>query len=118
MYAIRSYYGDQGVEGCSRFLKRVWRIFHEFLDDIRTARPPEAGAPLARELAELRRRTHITIKRVTDDIQTRMQFNTAIAAIMELINQLYTLREGWDEQKKQPGATFAVREALDTTIIV
>ncbi len=109
-------WSDQGVEGCSRFLKRVWRIFHEFLDDIRTARPPEAGAPLARELAELRRRTHITIKRVTDDIQTRMQFNTAIAAIMELINQLYTLREGWDEQKKQPGATFAVREALDTTI--
>ncbi|UCD11760.1 MAG: leucine--tRNA ligase [Nitrospinaceae bacterium] len=109
-------WSDHGVEGCSRFLKRVWRIFNEFLDDIRAARPPEPGEPLARELAELRRRTHITIKRVTDDIQTRMQFNTAIAAIMELINQLYTLRDGWSELKNQSGAAGAVLEALETTI--
>jgi len=109
-------WSDQGVEGCFRFLKRVWRIFHEFLGDIQNAGTPDEGQPLSRELADLRRRTHITIKRVTDDIETRMQFNTAIAAIMELVNQLYTLRDGWQEIKTQPGATPAVREALDAAI--
>ena len=112
-------WSDKGIEGCSRFLKRVWRIFQEFLNEIKTAgAPPGADSPLLKEFKELRRVTHITIKRVTDDIQKRTQFNTAIAAIMELVNQLYSLRADWQELKvKEPQAVPVVRETLETLIL-
>ncbi len=87
-------WSDKGVEGCSRFLKRAWRIFHEFLDEVRSA-PEPSSAPsgeTAPEIRDLRRRSHIALKRVTEDIETRMQFNTAIAAIMEYVNSLYDFR--------------------------
>ena len=92
-------WSDQGVEGCFRFLKRVWRLFTESVDGIADAPPAakEAGQ-LSRELKELRRMTHVTIKRVTEDIETRMQFNTAIAAIMEFLNHFYAFKESWNSQ--------------------
>ena len=83
-------WSDQGVEGCFRFLKRVWRIFSEFVDVIKTASPPDENFSTSiNELKELRRITHVTIRRVTEDIEKRMQFNTASAAIMEWVNHLY-----------------------------
>jgi leucyl-tRNA synthetase len=56
---------------------------------------------------------------VTDDIQTRMQFNTAISAIMELVNHLYTFRDGWTSQESQSDeAKAVVRESFDTLILL
>ena len=113
-------WSDQGVEGCYRFLKRVWRIFHDFLDDIKYADTiHEDYETDSKELRELRRVTHVTIRRVTDDIQTRMQFNTAISAIMEFVNYLYTFRGSWDLTKDNTnGAIPLVRESFDTLILL
>ena len=113
-------WNNQGVEGCYRFLKRVWRIFDDFLDDIKCAGPiPEDCKTDSKELRELRRVTHVTIGRVTDDIQTRMQFNTAISAIMEFVNHLYAFRESWVLLKdNSDGARPLVRESFDTLILL
>ena len=113
-------WSNQGVEGCYRFLKRVWRIFDDFLDDIKCAGPiPEDYKTDSKELRELRRVTHVTIGRVTDDIQTRMQFNTAISAIMEFVNHLYAFRESWVLLKdNSDGARPLVRESFDTLILL
>jgi len=107
-------WSDQGVEGCSRFLKRVWRIFGEFAEEVKTvALPGESFTTSVPEIKALRRMTHITIRRVTDDIATRMQFNTAISAIMELVNHLFGFKEWWENNQDEV-ARGALREALET----
>ncbi len=113
-------WSSQGVEGCFRFLKRVWRIFDDFADEIKSTGSVAHGYEAdTKELRELRRITHVTIRRVTDDIQTRMQFNTAISAIMELVNHLYTFRDGWTSQESQSDeARAVVRESFDTLILL
>ena len=112
-------WSDQGVEGSSRFLNRVWRIFAEFVEEIKTAKlPGESFTTTVPEIKALRRMTHITIRRVTDDIETRMQFNTAIAAIMELVNHLFNFKDWWGNKNNQVDTTrMAVREALETLIL-
>ena len=112
-------WSDQGVEGCSRFLKRVWRIFGEFVEEIKTTQlPGESFATTVPEIKALRRITHITIRRVTDDIATRMQFNTAISAIMELVNHLFNFKEWWENKNNRDETSrMAVREALETLIL-
>ena len=112
-------WSDQGVEGCSRFLKRVWRIFSEFAEDIKTAPPPDENfSTSVKELKELRRMTHITIRRVTEDIEKRMQFNTAIAAIMEWVNHLYHFKE-WKEKQNEitESVQTVIREAMESLIL-
>ena len=113
-------WSSQGVEGCSRFLKRVWRIFEDFEEEIKTAKSiPEGYEADVKELRELRRMTHVTIRRVTEDIQIRMQFNTAIAAIMELVNHLYSFRDEWAVLKeKSEEARSVLREAFDALILL
>jgi len=99
-------WNDQGVEGCYRFLGRVWRIVYEnhALLGAASIAPELDGAA-----RNLRRATHRTIKKVTEDIDGRFHFNTAIAAVMELVNALY----GFDEKEKYPGA---VREAIEAVL--
>jgi len=112
-------WNSQGVEGCYRFLKRVWRIFDDFLSDIKEAGSiPKGYETSSKELRELRRITHVTIGRVTDDIQTRMQFNTAIAAVMEFVNHLYAFRDNWFLKDNSDGARAIVRESFDTLILL
>lgn len=112
-------WSDQGVEGCSRFLKRTWRIFDEFVEGIRNVPSVVPGLATAGEIRELRRQTHITIKRVTGDVESRMQFNTAIAAIMEFINHLYSFSEWWRAEAAHSDADrSALREAIESLIIL
>jgi leucyl-tRNA synthetase len=97
-------WSDAGVEGAHRFLKRLWKLVANHL---------EAGEPDRLDVAALdnvqkavRRKTHETIAKVTDDCGRRQTFNTAVAAIMELTNELSSLRE-------RSGQNLAVeREAL------
>jgi leucyl-tRNA synthetase len=84
-------WSDDGVEGAYRFLKRLWRLVHEHL---------EAGPVNSRNLTGLsevqqavRRKVHQTIQKASDDIGRRYIFNTAIAANMELINELYRFKD-------------------------
>ena len=75
-------WSDQGVEGMSRFLNRVWRLVQALLPKLAPpgAALPDAPSPADRELHRL---THHTIQRVHQDLATRFHFNTAISAVME-----------------------------------
>ena len=89
-------WNDRGVEGCHRFLRRVWRLFeqnmHLFAAASSGSKTAENGfSALGAEEEKLQRALHGTIKRVTVDIEERFNFNTAISAIMELVNALCIL---------------------------
>ncbi|MBC7324622.1 MAG: class I tRNA ligase family protein, partial [Moorella sp. (in: Bacteria)] len=84
-------WSDQGVEGCYRFLNRVWRLVAAYAPTVRGAGGPLAVAtPADRELWRL---LHATIKKVSEDIEQRFNFNTAISAIMELVNGCYRYQD-------------------------
>lgn len=78
-------WSDAGVEGANRFLKRVWRLATGFLEKANTSANIDKAA-LSTAAQDLRRKTHETIQKVGDDIERRHAFNTAIAALMELLN--------------------------------
>ncbi len=86
-------WSDAGVEGAHRFLKRLWKMVHDQVEQGEVG--AYAGGDLPEALAGLRRQLHQTIAKVTDDIERRKQFNTAIAAIMELMNAM-AKQEGED----------------------
>ncbi|MBE0599188.1 MAG: leucine--tRNA ligase [Desulfuromonadales bacterium] len=98
-------WNEQGVEGCFRFLNRVWRAIYDNLALIGLAAPPETEGAAR----QLRRLTHRTIRKVTDDIDGRFHFNTAIAAVMELVNEIYS----FEAKQSSPGA---MREALEAVV--
>lgn len=85
---------DLGIEGASRFLKRVWRLFYDEKEKLLPveAASSTAGDANSKTLREIRRKEHQTIKKATADMTEKFQFNTGIAAIMELINTLYLAR--------------------------
>ncbi len=97
-------WADSGVEGASRFLKRLWKLVEENLS---SQSLPIDGAALNAEQKELRRKVHETLRKVSDDIGRRYTFNTAIAAVMELINELAKCRD----DSKQGRAIM--REAIE-----
>ncbi|MCC6850508.1 MAG: leucine--tRNA ligase [Deltaproteobacteria bacterium] len=108
-------WSDQGVEGASRFLHRIWRI-------VARGRGWLAGAPAAGSAAPsadarvLRRLTHKTIARVTEDVERRSHFNTAVAAVMELVNgYAERIRE---EAPADDGLGAAIVEAVRVTILL
>lgn len=82
-------WSDQGIEGTYRFLARLWRLVMD-IRDLPGAPKPETVDP---EMVPLMQKTHQTIRKVTDDIEKRFRFNTAIAAMMELVNDLYRAKE-------------------------
>lgn len=102
-------WNDQGVEGCYRFLKRVWRLVEQGVPRAGAgedcAAPGEAGQELTRSI-------HGTIKKVTQDIEERFNFNTAISAIMELVNEIYAYRQRAGDRLSLP----VYREALTITV--
>ena len=80
---------DESVKGASRFLNRVWRLIDEQKDFLKSVHQDyDKNANISSELKKLRYSTHFTIKKVTEDIEERMQFNTAIAAIMQHLNNI------------------------------
>ncbi len=100
-------WSDQGVEGMSRFLHRLWRLVYALAPQL--AVPGAApGGELPAGDRELHRLTHRTIRRVTVDVGERLHFNTAIAAIMELVTGI------GDATDTVGGATL--REAVDATL--
>jgi leucyl-tRNA synthetase len=85
-----------GIDATVRFIRRLWRVVHEAAG--RPATPPGTDTPLARK-------SHETIARITDDIERRFVFNTPIAAVMELVNELSKSRD-------DPAARFAAETAV------
>lgn len=94
---------ELGIEGASRFLKRVWRLFYEERERIVPVKAASATEEDANSeiLRDIRRKEHQTIKKATADMSEKFQFNTGIAAIMELVNFLYLARTGMGESQEE-----------------
>ncbi|MDP2992341.1 MAG: class I tRNA ligase family protein, partial [Deltaproteobacteria bacterium] len=107
-------WSDQGVEGAYRFLNRIWRLVTE--NRAAVARVPAITnvSELKGEAKALHRKIHQTIKKVGSDIEDRFHFNTAISAVMELVNDAYSVVSLGDKNSQ----TLAVlRLAIETVII-
>jgi len=107
---------DKGMEGAFRFLNRVWRLVYNHLDDMKKIADTEkndinCNSPQAKKL---RQKIHQTIKKVTEDVEKRFHFNTAISAIMELVNETYKIELTDNADSKDN--IFVLREALNTII--
>ena len=87
---------EEGVEGIARFLRRLWRIINEAAEGAALDEAPDSPVT---------RKAHATIAKVSDDIGRRFQFNTPIAAVMELVNEL-------GRDPRAPGARFAAETAV------
>jgi len=87
-------WSDEGVEGVHRFLARLWRLGADIAEQGAQSEPdPNAGTGQGDDL-ELLRKAHWAIDKVTNDLAGRFAFNTAIAAVMELVNEAYRRRAG------------------------
>ena len=104
-------WNDQGVEGSSRFLNRVWRLVYEQHPRLLGVKPLPAGTMVDGDPMSLRQKTHQTIKKVTEDIE-RFHFNTAISAIMELVNEMYVSKVKDQEDDVSKGVMAEAMEAL------
>lgn len=101
---------DSAVEGSLKFLRRLWKLVHSHL---------QKGEAVALDLASLngdqkalRRKTHETIAKVTDDYARRYTFNTAIAAVMELLNQAAKAEESSEQDRA------VLQEALEVSVLL
>ncbi len=104
-------WNDSGVEGAHRFLRKLWKMVHAHL---------QAGTPssldaeaLDETQRDLRRKTHETITKVSDDFGRRQTFNTAIAAVMELLNEL-----GRHADRESGDGLAVEREALNAVVML
>jgi leucyl-tRNA synthetase len=96
----------------SRFLNRLWRLVYQHRETGSRSPARRFGDGIARDL---HRQTHRTIERVTIDIEQRFHFNTAIAAVMELVNAVSDVRA---EDVADPEVAGAVREAVETVVVL
>jgi leucyl-tRNA synthetase len=108
-------WSDQGVEGAYRFLARLWRFVGQHQELMRPVKSNLLEEELPPELREIRRTIHKTIKKVTDDIEERFHFNTAIAAVMELFNSLSATAQS--QQTLKQGASL-LKGGLETIILL
>jgi leucyl-tRNA synthetase len=103
-------WSDEGVDGSYRFLNRVWRLVYEFVSQKADKEiPVEVKSDLDKNLNYV---LNTTIKKVTDDISKRYNFNTAISSIMELVNELYKDK---DQKNLNPGL---YAKAVKTVVIL
>jgi leucyl-tRNA synthetase len=108
-------WSEQGVEGGYRFLNRVWRLAWTWIKLIKDATPFD-GSPdlLEGNTREIFKKTHATIYKVTKDIEDRFHFNTAISAIMELVNTMY----GIDPVKSDLQHIEVMRFAIESVTLL
>jgi leucyl-tRNA synthetase len=105
-------WADAGVEGAFRFLKRLWKQVYEHVQAGVPLPGPATAAELGPELKSLRFQLHQTIAKVGDDLGRRHTFNTAIAAVMELMNALGKLRDS------TPAARRLMQEAMESVVLL
>ena len=103
-------WSDSGVEGAYRFLKRLWKAVQEHV--AKGAPPPLDGNSLGDAQRALRRKVHETIQKVSDDVGRRYTFNTAIAANMELLNELGRFQDDSDAGRA------VLQEALESAVLM
>ncbi|HUT69412.1 MAG TPA: leucine--tRNA ligase [Desulfatiglandales bacterium] len=109
-------WSDEGVEGSWRFLNRLWRLISENREHLSTVNPYDGSSALIPGLKDIYGKTHETIKKVTEDIEERFHFNTAISAIMELFNKVSQFLNTGDETSEVAWAV--IREAVDAMLVL
>ena len=121
---------DTGLEGSFRFLARVWRLVDHWAGVVAAGRGTQSADELSPAERGVRRKTHETIRRVTVDIEDRQQLNTAVSALMELVNELYAFSEQTETGSparhaatatqttvlERPGTIVVVTEAVDALV--
>ncbi|WP_347488161.1 leucine--tRNA ligase [Desulfoscipio sp. XC116] len=107
-------WSDQGVEGCYRFLNRVWRLVAPLSDVLAKGAARDKGTNLVGVNKDMLRMTHLAIKKVSEDVGNRFNFNTAVSAIMELVNAMYQYREVSECDRD----TGVLREAVETLLLL
>jgi len=109
-------WSDEGVEGAWRFINRVWRLVIVNVEPLANVRPYNGILRLSPDLRDIHRKTHQSLKKVTEDIEERFHFNTAISAIMELFN---TINQFLNNGKEISEVDWSViKEAVDTMVIL
>ncbi|WAW14274.1 leucine--tRNA ligase [Peptostreptococcus equinus] len=103
-------WNEQGVEGCFKFINRVYRIVDELAEISKNTELKFEN--LTKEDKAMRSKTNLTLKKVTEDLSQKFGFNTAIAALMELINDLYKYKENENINKA------VIKEAVETVVII
>jgi len=115
-------WSEQGVEGAFRFLNRVWRLAASWADGLQGVSAfsggPESVSGKNTDFQELYRKIHQTIQKVTSDIEDRFHFNTAISAIMELVNLMQTIPRFEDAGKDKDDYASLMRSALETVVLL
>jgi leucyl-tRNA synthetase len=115
---------DAGLDGSFRFLARVWRLIDHWCETVggEGIDSPDTCESLNSEERALRRKAHDTVRRVTADIEERQQFNTAVSAMMELVNELYAFSErtatGGPGRRAEDAADVGVVERRETICVV
>jgi len=108
-------WSDQGVDGAYRFLNRIWNIIYKNREALAVKREGEeklSASRLTPHALRLYRKSHQTIKRVTNDIEREYHFNTAIAALMELMNEISSFEPKSDDDRK------ILRFSIETLLIL
>jgi leucyl-tRNA synthetase len=108
---------DTGLEGSFRFLKRVWTIADQ-IRELGSGTDVPAGMPFDADARAMRRKTHQTIRKVTTDIDPRVQLNTAVSSMMELTNELYRFSDHRLKGTPAPSDIWAAREAAEALILM
>jgi leucyl-tRNA synthetase len=117
---------DSGLEGSFRFLKRVWTIADQIAGMETGAELPAYIPSVGRRFGAgefgadaraLRRKTHQTIRKVTTDVDPRVQLNTAVSALMELTNELYKFSDRL-KGSPVPADVWAAREAVEALVLM
>jgi leucyl-tRNA synthetase len=113
-------WSDSGLEGSWRFLSRVWRLVDQWAERVRHAEPiGKDVSSLDAAERKLRRKTHETIGRVTVDVEQRIHLNTAISAVMELVNEMYAFADAAGKAAAvRPQSVSVLREAIDALVIL
>ncbi len=105
-------WNDEGVDGAARFLKRLWKLVVTHVENEPVNVDVLEVNKLNAKQKTIRRKLHETINKVSDDFERRHTFNTAIAAVMELINEL----SRFDDESQQGKAV--VREAIESIVLM
>jgi leucyl-tRNA synthetase len=111
-------WSDSALEGSWRFLARVWRFVDQWAARVSSAGPVASiASDLNAAEREMRRKTHDTIRRVTVDVEERIHLNTAISALMELVNAMYAFGEAVQGDAR-PQSAAVLREAIEALVLM
>jgi leucyl-tRNA synthetase len=104
-------WSEEGIRGSSKFLHRIWRLVTQYADGFDSADWKSKIGSVSGKERDLRRKTHLTIAKVTSDLEN-FHFNTAIAAMMELVNVIYDVAKDFPSSKR----SAAIDEAIENLI--